>query len=334
MKTIPQLLFVTLSLAACGGDAADNQSAQAAVPEAVTGYVVTADSVWATAAVQGTVQARQRAEISTRTMARVTEVAVDLGSTVHAGQVLIRLGLDDVEASRAKAEAALTMAVAARDEAARHAARMDTLVAEDAVPRVQGDQARLALTQAESQLAVAEATLREVESAASYARIEAPFAGVVVSRTVDAGDVASPGVPLLVVESTGARDAVLAVAPDVAEALHEGGSVEVTNRDGRATSARVRAVAGGADPSTRTVEVRVELPADWATGGSVTALLPVGRRVAVTIPLEAIVRRGQLTGVHVLQGDATALRWVRLGRETAGRVEVLSGLEAGERIAR
>jgi len=333
MKKTLMLALAAASLAACGSDEPDAGEAAAAVLAATGTYEVTADSVATTVTVEGTVQARQRAEISTRMMARVSEVAVEIGSRVGAGQVLIRLGVDDVEAGRAKAEAALTVARAARDEAARQAARMDTLLAQDAVARVQRDQAHLMLTQVESQLVMAEAALREAETAAGYARIEAPFAGAIVARAVDPGDVAAPGMPLLVVESAGAREAVLRVAPDVASALTVQAEIHVTSWDGRKTAGRVRAIAGGADPMTRTVEVRVELPSDWPTGVSVTAHVPMGRRAAVRIPVQAVVRRGQLTGVHVVEGEVTTLRWIRLGREVDDRVEVLSGLQAGERIA-
>ncbi len=334
MKTLPILIVATFALAACGDIDADSSGAGEPIPAPESIHTVTADSVAATMAVAGTVHARHRAEISTRMMARVTEVAVELGSAVRAGQVLIRLGIEDVDASRVRAEAAVTAARAARDEAARQAARMDTLVAQDAVARVQRDQAHLGLAQAESQLAMAQAAMGEVEAAASYARIEAPFAGVVVARAVDPGDVAAPGMPLLVVESAGPREAVFAVPPEVAQTLRVGTTMEVADRDGRTTVGTVRAIAGGADPLTRTVEMRVTLSADWPTGVSVSALPPTGRRAAVTIPIDAVVRRGQLTGVHVMQGGAVSLRWVRLGRPVGDQVEVLSGLEAGERIAR
>jgi RND family efflux transporter MFP subunit len=331
MKVIPLLTLAAVALAACGGV---DHEAPAVTERASPGtFTVTADTVTTTLAVEGTVHARHRAEISTRLMARVTEVPVELGTAVRAGQTLIRLGIEDVAANRAKADAAVIVARAARDEAARQAARMDTLLAEDVVARVQRDQAQLGLTQAESQLAMAEATLREVETATGYARIAAPFDGVVVGRTVDPGDLAAPGMPLLTVESRGARDAVLAVPPEATAGLADGASVEVTGSDGRTAAGTVRAVAGGADPMTRTVEVRVAVPADWPTGTSVTAFVPVGRRVAVTIPAAVVVRRGQLTGVHVIEGDMRLLRWVRLGRTLGDRVEVLSGLEAGERIA-
>jgi hypothetical protein len=65
---------------------------------------------------------------------------------------------------------------------------------------------------------------------------------------------------------------------------------------------------------------------------SATGLVPAGRRLGVRIPTAAVIRRGQLTGVNVIAGDRAVLRWVRLGRTVGDQVEVLSGLEAGERI--
>jgi RND family efflux transporter MFP subunit len=275
-------------------------------------------------------------------MARVTAIPVEVGDRVRAGQTLIRLGTEDVSANRAKAEAAVTVARAARDEAAKHAARMDTLLAQDAVPRVQRDQAFLGLTQAESQLAMAEATLAEVENANRYATIRSPFDGAVVARHINVGDLAAPGMPLIVVDADGPREAVIGVPADVASYLSTGSPLTVSGSDGRMTAAEVRAVASGADPWTRTVQVRATVPSDWATGVSVTALVPTGTRMGVAIPERAVVRRGQLTGVRVLTAMGEQVRWVRLGRavpstttgdgEMETRVEVLSGLESGERI--
>ncbi|MEX2047946.1 MAG: efflux RND transporter periplasmic adaptor subunit [Gemmatimonadota bacterium] len=330
--TIAAIGLCAVALGACGRPAAEEAIASTE-REPVSTYVVTAETLDASVPVSGTVEARQRAEISTRLMARVTEVAVELGSHVRAGQALIRLGSEDIEASRAKADAAVTVALAAREEAARQAARMDTLLVADAVARIQRDQAHLALAQAESQLAVAEATRSEVETAAGYARIVAPFDGTVVARSVDEGDLASPGVPLLIVEG-GAREAVVAMPPEAAAALEVGSVLDVATRGGRTAVGRVRAVAGGADAMTRSVEVRIEVPAEWPAGESVTAFVPAGARAAVTIPADYVVRRGQLTGVQVVAGETLLLRWVRLGRAVGDRVEVLSGLEPGEVIGR
>jgi RND family efflux transporter MFP subunit len=329
MKRILLFGLVAVGAAACHDRSAETP--EAAASPAPT-YEVRAESLPIVIPVEGTIAARHRAEISTRLMARVSAVPAELGAVVHAGQPVLRLGLDDVAASRARAEAAVTAARAARHEAARQASRMDTLLAQDAVAPVQRDQAHLGLAQAASHLAMAEATLAEVENAAGYARITAPFDAVVVARNVDPGDLATPGQPLLVLESAGPRDAVLAVGADAAAALHPGDALTVTSRDGRWATARVRVIAGGADPATRTVEVHATVPADWATGVAVTGLIPAGARSGVAIPTDAVVRRGQLTGVRVVAGDRTVLRWVRLGRTLGDRVEVLSGLEPGERI--
>jgi multidrug efflux pump subunit AcrA (membrane-fusion protein) len=152
-------------------------------------------------------------------------------------------------------------------------------------------------------------------------------------RQVDAGDLASPGTPLLVVESDGPRDAVLGVPTDVATTLHSGDTLAVATVDGRRTTATVRAVASGADPRTGTVEVRATVPASWPTGVAATAFVPAGTHVGVAVPWSAIVRRGQLTGVRVATSEGSVVRWVRLGRSTVDeRVEVLSGLEPGERV--
>jgi RND family efflux transporter MFP subunit len=324
-------LSLVLGAAACGREP-ETEAHEADIP--ANTLTVTAEQLTATLPVEGTVTARHRSEITTRMMARITSLPVDVGASVPAGAILVRLGADDIAAIRAKAEAAVAAAQAARDEAARHAARMDTLYAADVVAQVQRDQARLQLTQAESQLQLGKATLAEVETAASYATIRAPFAGAVVARFADPGDMAAPGMPILVLEDAEPRDAVLAVPADIAQHLERGMTIRVTGMNGRTAMAPIRAVSAGADPMTRTVEVRAQLPADWPTGVSATALVPAGTFSGVAIPADAVVRRGQLTGVRVVTEAGVAVRWIRLGRtlDDSERVQVLSGLEPGDRI--
>jgi RND family efflux transporter MFP subunit len=328
------LATLAVVAAACGRSDAAPAAVAAAPPATVAIHI---DTLPTLIPVAGSVVARRRAELATRLTARVTRVPVEVGTAVRAGQLLVELGTEDVAAARARAAAARSAAQAARDEAARQADRMDTLLAHDAVAQVQRDGARLALAQAEAQLAAADAALRDAATAESYAALTAPFDGMVASRAVDPGDLAVPGAPLVVVEDRGARDGLFAVPADLAARLRPGDALQVSGLDGRTVAAPIRILARSADPATRTVEVRVTVPPDWSTGIALTGLVPAGVHTGVAVPAGAVVRRGQLTGVRVLSGDQVVVRWVRLGRPVAGPkdtalVEVLSGLEPGDRF--
>ena len=192
---------------------------------------------------------------------------------------------------------------------------MDALLAQDVVPQVQRDQAHLQLAQAESQVAMATASLQEVETAGSYASIRAPFAGEVVGRYIDRGrrgrsGHASPGgggggPPGRALGRAGARSGGLGGR------VHDPGD----HPGWSGFDAPVRVVAAGADPMSKTVEVRVTLPADWPTGVSVTALVPAGDHPGRDHSQQRLWSGGgQLTGVRVVTPDGVALRWIRLGR--------------------
>ena len=86
-------------------------------------------------------------------------------------------------------------------------------------------------------------------------------------------------------------------------------------------------------PMTRASSL-VDLPAEWPTGMAITGYVPMGTREAVVIPGDAVIRRGQLTGVELATESGVILRWVRLGRTVGDQVEVLSGLDADDRIVR
>ena len=127
MKAGVVVLGMVAALTACGGSHSPEDS-HAGTTDYGAGVPVQMEEIQMNVPVAGTVVARNRAEITTRMMARVTELTADIGSRVRAGQVLVRLGGDDIAANRAKAEAAVTVAGVARDEAKKHADRMDALL--------------------------------------------------------------------------------------------------------------------------------------------------------------------------------------------------------------
>ncbi|MGZ8868866.1 MAG: efflux RND transporter periplasmic adaptor subunit, partial [Thermoanaerobaculia bacterium] len=178
----------------------------------------------------------------------------------------------------------------------------------------------------------AAASTAQAGTVSSYTRIRAPFDGVITARLVDPGTQASPGTPLLTIDSA-SRYRVEATVDETANvAVSDQVIVEIGDAS---IKARVAHVVPSLDPRTRTSLIMIDLPpgTGWRSGSYARVQVRSGDAQAITVPVNAIVRRGQVTGVFVVEKEGKALlRIVTLGETTDGHVEVLSGLKAGERI--
>ncbi len=272
--------------------------------------------------VVGTVRARTAAAIAPTVMGRVREVHVTLGSRVRAGDLLVRLSVGESDARLAQARAV-------RAHARLEAERAERLRAAHAIPAAEVDDLQ-------AKRRVAEAAEREASSLAGHATLRAPFDGVVTSKQVEVGDTAVPGRSLLVVEEPGALRFEASIPEVFARRIERGRPMRV-RVDGveREIAATVAEVSPAADPASRTVLVKLDLPPapTLRSGLFGRLLLPTGEARAVVVPAEAVVRRGQIEEVFVVEGGVARLRLVRIGRERAGRAEVLSGLDGGELVA-
>jgi RND family efflux transporter MFP subunit len=213
--------------------------------------------------------------------------------------------------------------------------RMERLHARDAATQKDLDDATAGYEAALANLRAAEEGVKAARSYLAYAEIKAPFAGVVVDRMVEVGDMASPGRPLFVIEDT-SRVKIEAQVPESAAAgLSIGDPVEV-EIGGERFEARLSELLPAADPRSRTFTVRALLdnPGRSLRSGMFARLrLGGASSPAVTVPEESLIRRGPLSGVFVVAADSTArLRWITVGRTRDGLVEVLSGLAPGEAV--
>jgi RND family efflux transporter MFP subunit len=165
--------------------------------------------------------------------------------------------------------------------------------------------------------------------------LRAPFAGVVTAKLANAGDTAMPGQALLVVEAPSALRFEARVPEAAADRLSVGATVPV-RLDGFAEDlqGRVAEIQPAADDATRTRLVKVDLPevAGLRSGRFGRLLVATSDSRTVTVPAEAVIRRGQLETVFVLDSGTARLRLIRTGREREGRLEVVSGLSGEEKV--
>jgi RND family efflux transporter MFP subunit len=318
-------------LASCGGgDESAPPPAVASAPEGVELEISVAPrmSYLHAAGVAGPIA---EATLSTKLMGSVTEVLVHEGDAVRAGQLLLRLDARDLNAQRARVEAAQVEAQAVLNEARLHVQRMRALFADDAAPRAQLDAAETGYERALAGVAGARAGAAELAAVASYAEVRAPFAGTVVRRMVDPGSFAAPGAPLLVVQDTRRLRVTATASPNAVNGLARGAAVTAVI-EGEAVTATIEGVvpvAAGLFEVNAIVENSAGL---LPAAGAATLALPQAMRAIVLVPLRAVRRQGDLTGVLLLREDGVLTRWVRLGAVAGDSVEVVSGLQDGDRI--
>jgi RND family efflux transporter MFP subunit len=190
--------------------------------------------------------------------------------------------------------------------------------------------------QAEAKQAQVEAQITAAEVGLGYAKIHAPFAGVVTERRMDPGTLAAPGMPILVIDQAGRQRLEVSLPETRLSTVRVGETVGVRIEAlADELEGRIAEIVPSVDPESRTAIVKVSLPAvnGLRSGMFGRALLAAGgSEAALTVPGQAVVRRGQLQSVFVVEGDVARRRLVTLGGQSGGRYVVLSGLNGGEQV--
>jgi RND family efflux transporter MFP subunit len=298
----------------------------------------------------GTLHARETAVLSAQVVGRVQQVLVHEGDNVAAGQTLVVLDDSTLRASADQAEAAVKAATSQQaaaqtdaELAASTLARYQQLQAQKSVSPQEMDEVTKRAEAAKAQVAALGAQGVAAKAQASgavamlgYARIRAPFAGVITSRMADPGALAAPGVPLLQLDSAGALQFQTTVNESVITIIHAGMKIPVRiDAISSAAEGIVAQIVPAADPASHTFLVKIDLPPSKQVRAGMygSAEIATGTSQAIVVPHSAIVMRGSLSCAYVLDSnDVGQLRYVTLGHEYAGIVEILSGISAGERL--
>lgn len=317
-RTIPIWLFAALLGPMGCRPEGDPSPRMAAPPVAVTVATVTRTREPYFQLVAGTIRPLDHAVVAARVAGLVRGADFAIGQRVTAGSVLLTIQADELGARAAQARAAL-------DQAMRDAARESELFARGASP---GETAQAA----QDRLRAARAAFEEAQTLLGYTNVTAPFEGNVTRKLVYTGDFAAPGTPLFEIETRHRMRVELAI-PESLPALPLGETVRVL-RGEQWLAARITEASRALDPVTRTQAVILEFPPgpDVRSGEFVRAQWPAGDFDTVRAPIDALRSVGQIERVFVVSEGKALLRIVKTGGRANGHVQVIAGLDGGERV--
>ncbi len=284
----------------------------------------------------GSVISDQRIDISSKIIGYIKNLTVREGDLVKRGQLLLNLDDVGIENAILQAQAGVDSASALSKDLSSDVQRFKKLFKEGSISEVKLRKTRLQYNTAQESLASAKAALATARSQRQYSHIESPADGIISARYKQEGDLASPGVPLLTVES---RDQLLFetfVAESQLPHIDIGDPVRLAiDNAAEDLTGTVAQIVHAGDPVSRTYKIKIKLPnvIDLYSGMFGRAHFKIDEEPNLVIPRSAIIERGGLDGVYVVDNNERIhFRWVRSKRQWPEVVEIAAGLKAGERI--
>lgn len=272
----------------------------------------------------GTTQANESVTLTAKVTETVERVNFEDGDVVENGAVLVELtGKGEV--------AALKEAQAAYSEAQKQFERLDGLVKQGTVPRSQMD----------TQLGMRDqmrARMDAIRARLSDRVITAPFAGVLGFRQVSPGTLVTPGTTITTLDDVRTLKLDFSVPETFLGAIELGAGIVARTGayPGEAFAGEVRSIDSRVDPLTRAVTVRAHLEnpgLKLKPGMLLTVRLRTPPRTTLALDEIALMQTGSQAFVYRIDADSTAQRInVRIGARKAGKVEILDGLAAGDRV--
>lgn len=339
-STLLFLLAVSIFAAACGNA---EKTSDTALPNAkVTLETVSLSAHTDAITFTGNMEGRRRVNLSTKIMGPIISMPADEGAQVSAGQIVVRIKSDDVSAKRAQVKANLIEAQAALKNVEINYNRVKSLYENKTATRKEMDDMDMAYLMAKARVAAVEEMEKEVADVMGYGEIISPIQGFVVKKMAQEGDMAVPGMPLLVIEDL----SVLQINTQVPESqIHlfkrnDKVRVLIDALPNSELTGIVDRINPGGNPASRQFEVKVILTevkpehrAMIKSGMYARVMLESETKSTMMIPANAVLKRGQLEGLFVVSDNHTALlRWIKTGRRIDDRIEVLAGIQENERI--
>lgn len=332
------ILGLVVMLSSCGRSTPESSQYPAAKIKGQM-MIVREQSLPLYASFPGVVTSTNEVQVASRLMGYVSKLLVHEGQMVKQGDLLFSLDSNDVQGAIRQAEAALVKAESVLADAKANYDRFLALYEQKAVPEQQFQQVEMGYQVAQGNHTAALSALKQARSQLKYVDVRAPFAGTVVNKFIDIGQLAAPGYPLMTLQSSGQLQVRVQVSQLAFEHLQLGQTVSVTfdgkNSKSYAVEAVVDRLVDAADPMTHTHTVKLTLPVDSAavSGDFARVRIKIGQHEGIVVPQSAIEHRAGIDGVFAIdETDRAVFRMIRLGEQTTDGVSVLAGLISGDRI--
>jgi RND family efflux transporter MFP subunit len=336
-RTIILLSAFILSSYSCSEKKQSETAADEPVIDVKTQKVTTSStsSIQAT----GKVQSVSSSMITTRQSGYVKRIKVDVGDQVKAGEVLIRLDNSQLASKQAQIKSKIKTAQTAFNNAKKDLERYKELRKKNSVSKKEFEQVQLQFDNAKSNLEAAKEQLGSIKAELDYINIKAPFDGVITNKFIKAGNLAMPGKPLLNMSGDGQLEVVSKVGEEQINQIENGQTANVhiasLNVD---LEAKVTEVSSSSSASGGQYMIKLIIPDNRAVKSGMYAEVKINaissdQTSSIRIPRSALVHTNELIGVYTVSKRNTAiLRWLEIGSRNADNVEVLSGLDQGEKI--
>ncbi|MCX8073665.1 MAG: efflux RND transporter periplasmic adaptor subunit [Candidatus Binatia bacterium] len=262
----------------------------------------------------GTIRAREEAPLAFRVGGQIRRRWVEAGRRVAAGEMLFELDDHDARQGVAAAEAQVVAARAEAEHAERERVRAAALREQRLVSEQGYELAATTATAARERLRVAEAQLAQARNLLDYTKLAAPAAGIVAEVHAEVGQVVAPGQPVAVVALEGPREAEVYL-PETRHADPPAEGVATVWGDPREWPARLREVAGSADPLTRTWRARFALQGDTRElplGATVRLVFSEAEQTLQRIAASALFDNGDGAHVWIVRDGRVQLETVRV----------------------
>lgn len=322
-RSFYSLSLLALALAAgCAKHGAKDVHAGASGPALrLESSTLSMQAVSAFSEVSGTVRPVERAQLASKVMGVIADLPITLGQRVHKGDLLVSLNAAEISARLSQARSQLNLAQ-------RDLERERELLSKNASTAEM-------VRSLEDHYAINQALVREAEAMLDYTRIRAPFEGVISRRLANAGDLATPGMPLLEVEGIDRFEIDAQVPESLALSLKVGTQAEVDIAAAALRfQARIAEISPSSDALSRNVLVKLEVPSgvQVRSGQYARIQLPSGQSRLLLCPVSALSPFGQMERVFVVKEGRAVLRLVKTGARRGELVEILSGLSEGEQV--